>query len=173
MGDSENKDIEFDENDLDLLGYIEEDFDINLEQLAEKLGLSKSAVHYRINKYREKGIIEGVTTRLDPLAFELNMMMITDVYVTHETGYAENIGTTIAELPGVEQVYYTMGDVDFVVVSRVQNRDQMNDLLDEIVSIDGVNETSSKFVMSEIKTGRKHLGNMSDVMQQNLLDDSE
>jgi len=49
-------------------------------------------------------------------------------------------------IPGVEEVYYTMGDIDFVAISRVQTRDQLNDLIEEIVSIDGVNETSSKFV---------------------------
>jgi DNA-binding Lrp family transcriptional regulator len=64
-----------------------------------------------------------------------------------------------------------MGDVDFVVISRTQDRDQMNDLIDDIVAIDGVNETSSHFVMKELKRDGQVVNNMSDEMVDNVLDD--
>lgn len=158
-----------DETDLELLEYIETDFDANLEQLSNELDLSKSAVHYRLNNLREKGIIQSVTADLDPLAFGLNMMMITNVVVSHEKGYAEDIGAQLAEIEGIHQVYYTMGDVDFVVLARVQNREQMNTLIDLIISIDGVNETSSRFVMKELKADTHTVSNMSTEMWENVL----
>lgn len=74
------------------------------------------------------------------------MVAIADVSITPESGYSEDIGVQLQELQGVEQVYYTMGDVDFVAISRIQSRDQLNDLIERIVAIEGVNETSSKFV---------------------------
>lgn len=160
---------DLDEMDLKLLTNIETDFDMNLEQLSDKLNLSKSAIHYRLNKLREKDIIRTVTADLDPLAFGLNMMMITNVVVSHQSGYAEDIGAQLAEIKGIQQVYYTMGDVDFVVLSRAQNRDQLNTLLDTIVSIEGVNETSSRFVMQELKTDTRAVSNMTTEMQENVL----
>ncbi|WP_101296181.1 Lrp/AsnC family transcriptional regulator [Halegenticoccus soli] len=168
MSSSESRDVSFDEKDLQLLEYVENDFDKSLEELADELGLSKSAIHYRLKKHRERGVIKAVTATLDPLAFGLNMMVITNVSVTHESGYAEDIGERLSAVKGVEQVYYTMGDIDFVVISRVQNREQMNDLIDEIVSIDGVNETSSQFVMKELKTDPKVISNMSEEMRTNV-----
>jgi DNA-binding Lrp family transcriptional regulator len=90
--------------------------------------------------------------------------------VTHERGYAEEIGEELASLPGVQQVYYTMGDADFVVISRLQDREQVNDLINSIVAIDGVNETTSRFVMRELKTDTRSLSNMSDDMHQFVLD---
>lgn len=160
---------EFDEQDLALLEYIEQDFDVSLEHLADKLDLSKSAVHYRLQKLRENGVIEGVRAELNPLAFDLDMLMITDVIVSHESGYADEIGGQLADIKGVSQVYYTMGDIDFVVISRAQNREQMNDILDIIVSIPGVNETSSRFVMKEMSTGRHILEGITDDMRRNIL----
>ncbi|MCL7418602.1 MAG: Lrp/AsnC ligand binding domain-containing protein, partial [Halalkalicoccus sp.] len=77
----------------------------------------------------------------------------------------------LSEIDGVYQVFYTMGDTDFIVHSRVQNRSQMNDLIDAIVGIDGVNETSSTFVMREIKTGNQTIANMSDEMLETVLND--
>lgn len=170
MDDTDGRRADLDEVDLRLLSYIEEDFDVNLEDLSDELDFSKSAIYYRLNKLREKGVIRRVSADLDPLSFGLNMVMITDVSVAHESGYADDIGTQLTEIPGVQQVYYTMGDVDFVVISRAQNREQMNALIDDVIAIDGVKETSSKFVMKELKSDTKSLINMSEEMRANVLD---
>jgi len=170
MDDTDKRISDLDEIDIDLLRRIEEDFDVNLEELSEELDFSKSAIHYRLKNHRENGIIRRVSADLDPLAFGLNMVMITEVMVTHERGYAEEIGEQLAAVPGVQQVYYTMGDVDFMVISRTQNREQMNDLIDDLVAIDGVNETSSRFVMKELQTDGNVLANMSDGMYERILD---
>lgn len=161
---------DLDEQDLALLGQIEADFDGSLEELADQLDISKSAVHYRLKKLREREVIRGVTADVDPLALDLSMMMITEVTVNHESGYADDIGTDLTKLDGVSEVYYTMGNVDFIVISRTQNRAQMNELIDDIVSIDGVNETSSRFVMRELKTAGRPLSTLSDAMRARILE---
>lgn len=35
------------------------------------------------------------------------------------------------------------------MISRVRNREQLNTLIEEMVAIEGVNETSSRFVIQE------------------------
>ncbi|MFB6070367.1 MAG: Lrp/AsnC family transcriptional regulator [Halanaeroarchaeum sp.] len=160
----------FDRTDLDLLAHVEDDFDVSLETLASELGLSKSAVHYRIDKLKEAGVIEGVTADLDPAHFGLDMVAITEVSVTHEHGYSEDLGTELAALDGVEQVYYTMGDVDFVAITRVQDREQMNRVVEDMVAIEGVNETSSRFVMDEIASDPTFMNSLSGEMRSNLVD---
>lgn len=167
--DDEPADVDVDETDLALLRRVERDDDVNLTELAAELDLSKSAVHYRLNKLKDAGVITAVSADVDPLTLGLSMLVITEVSVVHETGYADEIGAELTEIDGIVQVYYTMGDVDFVVLSRVQNREQLNDLIDEIVSIDAVNETSSTFVMKELKTGGETVAAMSDEMIDNLV----
>lgn len=168
--ESSSKNVALDETDLEILQYIEADEELNLSALAAEVDLSKSAIHYRLNKLKDSGIVQGMPARLDPLAFGLEMMMITEVMVTHESGYATDIGEQLSEIAGVFQVYYTMGDVDFIVISRTQTREQMNDLLDQVIAIEGVNETSSTFVMDEYKTDGKVVANMSEEMRHNVYD---
>ncbi|MFH5800466.1 Lrp/AsnC family transcriptional regulator [Haladaptatus sp. CMAA 1911] len=170
MSERTEQSVKLDEIDLALLERVETDFDVSLEELAGELSLSKSAVHYRLNKLKDSGVIEGVTAQLNPLAFDLEMVAITDVSVTHKQGYSETIGEQLAMIDGVEQVYYTMGDTDFVVISRVQDRDQMNDLIDRMVAIEEIDETSSKFVMQEIENGRQIVGNMSADVMDSIID---
>lgn len=161
-----------DETDLAILERVEADFDVSLETLAEELDLSKSAIHYRLNKLKDNDVIRGITADVDPLAFGLEMVAITDVSVTHEQGYSEDIGEALAGLEGVDQVYYTLGDVDFVVISRVQTREQLNELIDRIVAIGGVNETSSKFVMREFENERSVTANLTPAAREAVLEPS-
>ncbi|THE64138.1 Lrp/AsnC family transcriptional regulator [Salinadaptatus halalkaliphilus] len=171
MEHAERTDVDLDETDLAILERVERDDEANLEELAAELGLSKSAVHYRLNKLKDADVITSVSADIDPLALGLNMLVITEVSVVHERGYAEGIGQQLTDLDGTSQVYYTMGDIDFVVISRLQDREQLNDLIDEMVSIDGVNETASTFVMNELKTGDRTVANMSETMLANVVDD--
>ena len=164
---------DLDETDLAILERVERDFDASLEALAEELDITKSTIHYRLNKLREAGVIEGVSADVDPLALGLEMVAITDVSVTHERGYSDEIGERLDELDGVEQVYYTMGDVDFVAISRVQTRDQLNDLIDRIVAIDGIDETSSKVVMQEFDNDRTSTRNLPEEARDAVLDGNE
>jgi DNA-binding Lrp family transcriptional regulator len=161
---------DLDENDLDIIRELERGDDKNFEELADELGLSKSTVHYRLNRLKETGVITEISANVDPHALGLSMTVITEVYVSHESGYADEIGEELVDVAGVQEVYYTMGDVDFMVVSRVQNHEQMNDLIDRIVAIDGVNETSSRFVMRKLEGGDGIVETMSEAMIDRVLE---
>lgn len=162
---------ELDEIDVRLLECVDEDFDVSLEELSDELGLSNSAIHYRLNKLKQAGVISGVTADVDPVSLGLKMVAVTEISVTHEPGYSEDIGTELSAIEGVEQLYYTMGDVDFIAILRVQNRTQMNQLIQEMVSLEGVNETSSRFVMDEIKTAPRTVTHLSEEMHANLVEE--
>lgn len=164
------QDVKLDETDIAILKQVEQNSEINLEELSRELDVSKSAVHYRLKKLKKEDIITSISANVNPISFGLNMLIITEVSVVHETDYATDIGKALSEIDGIYQVYYTMGDTDFIVLSRVQNRDQMNELINTIIKIDGVNETSSRFVMQKFKTGDGTIANMSDKMINNTID---
>jgi len=161
---------DLDEIDLEIIREFEQNDEKSLEELADGLGLSKSAIHYRLNQLKDSGVITDISANIDPHALGMSMVSITEVYVYHDSGYADDIGDELANLPGVQQVFYTMGDVDFIVISRVQNHEQMNELIDKIVAIEGVNETSSRFVMRELKNDSRLLETMSEGMIDNVLE---
>lgn len=165
--------VKLDETDIALLSAVERDFDVSLETLAAELGLSKSAVHYRLSKLKDNGVISGISATIDPLVLGVSMVMIIEVSVTHERGYADEIGTRLTQIGGVQHVYYTMGDVDFIVIARVATREQMNNLLDDLVAVDGVDETTSHFVMKELPSSRERLLNLSESQASHLLSEAD
>jgi len=164
-------DVQLDRTDIEILRHVEEHGTDDIGALSERLNLSKSTVYYRIDSLEEAGVITGVTVDTDPLSLGLEMLVLTEVYVVHEPGYAEDIGERLAEIDGVQRVLYTMGDVDFVVMSRTQNRDQLNDLIDETVKIEGVDGTSSTFVMDELPVASGVTTTLSEAMIDNAVDE--
>jgi Lrp/AsnC family transcriptional regulator, leucine-responsive regulatory protein len=48
-----------DKIDLAILEWVEDDFDVSLETLAEELDLSKSATHCRLNKRMDSDVIRA------------------------------------------------------------------------------------------------------------------
>jgi Lrp/AsnC family transcriptional regulator, leucine-responsive regulatory protein len=161
---------DLDETDLKIMEAIEENYERSLEELATELDISKSTIHYRMNKLKDQDVISKPSVDVNPHSLGLTMLIITEVSVSHESGYADEIGSQLATLDGVVEAFYTMGDVDFVVLFRVQNREQMNQVIDDIIAIDGVNETSSRFVMQDLKTGTDVMSTLSEEMRTAVLD---
>lgn len=160
---------EVDETDIEILRHLEKSGMKHVKRIAEDLEISKSTIYYRIDKLEEKGIIEGIRAELNPVALGLDIVVITNIEVGHEPGYAQEIGERLADIDGVCQVYYTMGDTDFMVVSRLPNRDRVNELIDNIVNVDGVNKTSSTFVMDEIRSGDTVIEKLSPEMVEEII----
>jgi len=61
-----------------------------------------------------------------------------------------------------------MRDTDFIVISRLPSRDMIETLVEEFESIDGIQRTSSKFVINSIKTN-ENVGMLGDYTEEMIL----
>jgi len=57
--------MELDQTDRSLLSTLQRDCRIPLQEVAKKLGVPKSTVHYRIKKLEQEGVIEGYHARVN------------------------------------------------------------------------------------------------------------
>ncbi|MFB6121840.1 MAG: Lrp/AsnC family transcriptional regulator [Haloferacaceae archaeon] len=140
-----------DEKDIRILAAIAEEATGSPEKIREKTGIPTSTVHYRINQLREKGVIKNDLFDIDLEQLGLSITLISEVWAEFEEGYHNDVGERLADVEGVNQVYFTMGDTDFVVISHVANRGMVEGLVEDFEAIDAVNRTSSKFVITTVK----------------------
>jgi DNA-binding Lrp family transcriptional regulator len=140
-----------DERDVRILLAISELETGSSEEISEGTGIPKSTVHYRIQKLRESGVIENDLFDFDMPGIGLEIIVISEVIATYDEEYHSRVGQRIGAVEGVRQVFFTMGDKDFVVISRLTDRDMVEQLFEEFEAIDGVERTMSKFVISTIK----------------------
>lgn len=140
-----------DKRDLEILKAIAELGTGSPEAIQEETGIPKSTVHYRINKLREDGVVENDLFDLDLDAVGLPITVISEVDASYEESYHDRVGRELGDIEGVTQVYFTMGDTDFVVIARLTDREMVEELIEAYESIEEVVRTSSKFVITTVK----------------------
>lgn len=144
--------VDMDEQDLRILKTIVDLGDPSPKRIEEEIGIPKSTVHYRLNQLRDKGIIKNDLYDLDLEQIGLSITVISEVNAEYEEDYHDRVGQKLSEIEGVNQVYFTMGDTDFIVISHLPNREMVEQLIEEYEAINEINRTSSMFVISTIKS---------------------
>ncbi|WP_255191346.1 Lrp/AsnC family transcriptional regulator [Natronobeatus ordinarius] len=157
-----------DERDVEILFAIAEEESLSTETIHEVTGIPKSTVHYRLQNLKEEGVITNDLYELDLEKVGFGITVISEVWAEFGEGYHERIGQKLAEIEGVNQVYFTMGETDFVVISRLTSRDMVERLVEDYESIEEVRRTSSKFVITTLKADTG-IGTLRDYSRESLL----
>jgi len=137
--------------DLKILKAIAELGTGSPEAMSEKLSIPKSTIHYRINKLKEEGIIKNELFDIDYEKLGLSITVISEVMAEYDEGYHDEVGKALSNIEGVNQVFFTMGGTDFIVISRLASRGSVENLIDDFERINEVKRTNSKFVIKTIK----------------------
>lgn len=140
-----------DEKDLRILMMVSAEGTTSPDVISDLTDIPKSTVHYRLDQLDSAGVTTGRMGDLDLEAVGISLTIISEVWAEYEEGYHERVGGELADVEGVNQVYFTMGDTDFVVISHLTGRSMVQRLIADFEAIDGVQRTSSKFVIETMK----------------------
>lgn len=143
--------MSLDEQDLEILKTIADIGEASPKRIADETGTPKSTVHYRLQNLRDDGVIKNDLFEIEPEAIGLSVTVITEVMAEYKEGYHETVGEQLSAIDGVSNVFFTMGDTDFIVTAHLPNSSFVQDLVESYEAVDGVERTSSKFVISTIK----------------------
>ena len=160
--------VTLDERDVRILFAIAEQGTSSTDTIPELTGIPKSTVHYRIKNLKENGVLKNDLLELDLEKVGIGFTVITEVWAEFGEGYHTYIGEQLSEIEGVNQVYFTMGETDFIVIGRLTSRDMVEQLVEQYETIDEIRRTSSKFVITTIKTNAC-IGALRDFNEESLL----
>jgi Lrp/AsnC family leucine-responsive transcriptional regulator len=143
--------IELDRIDRILLKILQQDSRIPLQQIAKKLGIPKSTVHYRIGRLERERIIQGYYAKLNPSRLGYDYLAVVLVRAKYGPQYHRKVGVKLARVPGVWGVFYMLGDFDFIVMIRAFDRDDYMEKLERISSMSDIERTSTQVVARVVK----------------------
>jgi Lrp/AsnC family leucine-responsive transcriptional regulator len=144
-----------DKTDTGILEILQNDARIPLGQIAERLGIPKSTVYYRIRRLEDEGIILGYYAKLDATKLGKDYATMIFVRVKHHPSYIEKIGEKLAQIPGVCAVYFIFGENDFVVITVSDDREQYIKRLEKMVNMPEVERTNTIVIAKVIKEDTK------------------
>jgi len=140
-----------DEIDSGILTILQKDCRTPLDQIADKLKVPKSTVHYRIKRLEGEGVIEGYYARVNHEKLGRDYVTATYVRAKYGPGYHEKAGQKLAAISGVWGVYFILGENDFILMSRSNDREDYLRKLEEIMSMPEIERTSTQVIAKVIK----------------------
>ena len=95
---------------------------MSLRLIAEAVHLSAAAVHRRVRRMEEEGVIEATVALVDPARVGRPITIVVEVHVESERlDLLDAIKASFADDPEVQQCYYVTGEADFVLIVTVES----------------------------------------------------
>ncbi len=142
---------QLDRQDRVILAKIQADASQSVGELAEQVGMSKSACWLRLEKLEEMGVIRGRVALLDANALNLSLTVYISVRTNqHNDDWAARFQQATEQIPGVLEVYRMSGDLDYLIKAVVADMPDYDRLYKRLIKAD-IYDVSSSFVMETIK----------------------
>jgi Lrp/AsnC family transcriptional regulator, leucine-responsive regulatory protein len=108
-----------------------EDGRMSYTDLAERVGLSVSAVHQRVRRLEQRGVIRGYAARVDTDALGLGLMAFVSIKPI-DPAAPDDAPDRLAHLTAIEACHSVAGDENYILKVRVAGPAQLETLLQEI-----------------------------------------
>ena len=161
-------DVTLDETDFEILRRLDRDGEVSVEELSEELEISTSTVYYRLEKYREKGLLEGKISKLNPQKLGFGLTAISEIHATYDGPGYEEIAAELSSFSGVQRVFFMLGEMSFYVVSRVRDHEHLQRLMEAIIQTDGVENSNTNVVLRPFKDEDRLLVNYDEADLESL-----
>jgi DNA-binding Lrp family transcriptional regulator len=127
--------------DRRLLGELSEDATLSYAELGRRVNLSPPAVHERVKRLKETGVIRRTAAVLDPDL--VGKPLLAFVHVDTQGWGKTPAMMRLSELPEVEEIHAVTGDACLILKVRTSGPAAMEDLLAHIYAVPGVRGTRS------------------------------
>lgn len=144
--------MKIDEIDKKLLAQLQQDSALSLEEIGERVNLSRNACWRRIKALEDTGVIKGRVALLDPakLGLVLTVFMLIRTQ-DHSADWLETFRAATRALPQIQGVYRMTGDLDYLIRAQVADMADYDLLYQSLIRRVPLSDVSASFVMEEIK----------------------
>ncbi|MBR9652032.1 Lrp/AsnC family transcriptional regulator [Thalassovita aquimarina] len=145
--------VRMDQTDRKILAELQKDAGQSLDEIARKVGSSKTPVWNRIRKMREAGIMGPQTVVLDAekLGFEACFFVLIRT-TEHEADWQARFLRALQNRPEVMEAHRLAGDIDYILKVRVKNARAYDAFYQALISEVKVNNITALLSMEEIKS---------------------
>ena len=144
--------VKIDALDRNILAQLQEDSSQSLDDIARKVGSSKTPVWNRIRKLKAAGMIKSQTVLLDPEALGLDACFFVLVRTSeHDAEWQAQFLKTLQERPEVMEAHRLAGDIDYILKVRVKDAKAYDAFYQELISKVKIFNVTALLSMEEIK----------------------
>lgn len=141
-----------DDLDRKILVELQADASQSLDEIARKVGSSKTPVWNRIRRMRDQGVILRQTAILDPEALGLEACFFVLIRTSeHEADWQRRFLEVLRKRPEVLEAHRLAGDIDYILKVRVKNARAYDTFYQALISEVKIHNVTALLSMEEIK----------------------
>jgi Lrp/AsnC family transcriptional regulator len=145
--------LRIDDMDRKILNELQQDAALSLDEIAKRVGSSKTPVWNRIRKLREGGIIKQQTALLDAEALGFEACFFVLIRTSeHEADWQAKFLKALRDRPEVQEAHRLAGDIDYILKVRVANARAYDQFYQALISEVRVHNVTALLSMEEIKS---------------------
>jgi DNA-binding Lrp family transcriptional regulator len=135
-----------DDVDRQILELLKRNSRVKYTELARIVGVTEGAVRRRVSRLVKNGVIKRFTVEIGVTKPLLKALVLISARTSHPLS---TVSENVKRLQGVEAVYEVSGLYDIVAVIKGGDVSDLNNCIDEIRKIDGVESTNTLVVLRE------------------------
>lgn len=129
---------ELDDIDKKIIDELQKNSRKPFVEIAKEIGISDPAIHGRVKKLQENGVIKQFTTILAPSKVEKDVAAF--IEINTKPNNVEKVIKRLENINDVLEIHETHGDYDLLVKLRAKSNDDLRDLVvKKIHSIPNIN----------------------------------
>jgi len=143
---------QLDDLDRKILAELQADAEQSLDEIARKVGSSKTPVWNRIRRMREQGVILRQTALLDAESLGLEACFFVLIRTSeHEADWQRKFLDVLRRRPEVLEAHRLAGDIDYILKVRVRNARAYDTFYQALISEVRIYNVTALLSMEEIK----------------------
>ena len=144
--------IRIDGLDRNILSELQHDSSQSLDEIAKKLGSSKTPVWNRIKKLKAAGVIKSEVAILDPEALGLESCFFVLIRTSeHDQDWQSRFLKSVRERDEVLEAHRLAGDIDYMLKVRVKNAKAYDIFYQALIKDVKIFNVTALLSMEEIK----------------------
>jgi DNA-binding Lrp family transcriptional regulator len=137
---------DLDATDRKLMASLRENSRLPVSQLATMLDIPRTQVYARLERLENEGIIDGYTVRLGQAYSKTRLRA--HVMIKTLPRLCQEVELSLPDIPEVSAVYAISGEYDIIVMVEAADSIEMNELINRIGLLDGVERTTTSVILA-------------------------
>lgn len=142
--------VTIDSIDRKILQYLVRNARMPFLEIARECGISGAAIHQRVKKLDEMGVILGSRLEVDPKSLGFDVCAIVGIRIS-EPSMSDETVAALKNVPEIVECHFITGEYNMMMkIYCLDNEHLMHTLFDKILPIQGVIKTETFISLREI-----------------------
>ena len=142
---------QLDINDIKILRQLQKNASLSIEEISDRIALSRNACWRRIRRLEDDGIINKRVAIVNADALDLGQMVIVLISTnSHDPKWLSLFRSAIAEMPEIMGAHRMSGDLDYILRVRVRDVRAYDKFYQRLISKVPISNVSASFVMEDL-----------------------